>query len=369
MPAAAETRKSVDRLFLFNSAYRHLYFANVLNTLAYPRGTTNEYRYTDEAEDGRHNVDPSACNLTSIACTIAYVDRWSPQGYRYIPMRNGVLRATYADGDRRHYRVELGGFPNGRVSQEDLLGLWTDQNPPQLKENNPEALDDGHYALVAKTSVEQFADDQDDVAAWERIVKQIAQTEAFTNKLNRKAVFVRIQIADKKGRSVAISSRGTSTAASTTLKRSGRYSLDLTYRYPSYAISQRSAQTLKLQPTENVRILGSRSIPLSSTGNHIVIPFHFERFTKNDEGSIHLEASDSDDAVPTLPLIFRATHSIPAYLWLSFAIVLILAGAFIMAIDPTICDQLGPAWRTAVGVLLQLVAVFVLIRNFGEKLI
>ena len=339
----------------------------MLNTLAYPRGTTNEYRYTDQPGGGRQQVEPSARTLESIPCTIVFADRYS--GYRYIPMRNGVLLRTYADGDRRHYRVKLGGFPKAGTSQDDLLALWSAHNAPTLTGNDPENPDDGYYALVAQTAVDAFADDPEDVAAWERIVKEIAATKAFADELKGQAVFVRLQIADENGRSVPMSSRGISTAASTTLRRSGRYSLAITYRYPSYDDPKQSNSSLILHPTENVRVLGSRSIPLDTTGNRIVVPFHFERFTKNDEGSIHLEANPAQNVVPTLPLIFRAKHSLPAYLQLGIAILLILGGAFIMGIDPTACDPIGPPWLAVIGLGLQLVAALLLIRNFGEKLI
>ncbi len=41
-------------IYLFNSAFRALYRANVLNTLFLPEGYTNEYRYRVQVHGYRH---------------------------------------------------------------------------------------------------------------------------------------------------------------------------------------------------------------------------------------------------------------------------------------------------------------------------
>lgn len=384
-------QKIATRLFLFNSGFAPLYFRNVLNTLAFPAGTLNEYRYDkirvhDTAEQGK--VPPGT------ACTIVYVDRWANGAYEFVPLRHGILRNSFADGNRRHFQVELDDYPSVastqdefRLLQDELREAWKTVNPPHLTNDKPEETNDGNYAFVSTCPLHLLeAGSSSDDQLWENVVGRVAQTKAYLQHMQGHPVFTRQTVTKEDGRAIATKSRGKTVGAAAKILRNRRYSLEVTYRFPGHEDCKERSPVIDLAPTENIRLLDVAKVPLDAPANRVRTPFSFRRFTDEEEGSIRFiprfEAAGDDESKPLIaaahPIIFRASIPKISLVWLLLAIVLFGIGSLFVGLDS---DVLKDAWETneltselwlkgiatLSGAIGQAIAAVIAIRVFGKS--
>lgn len=161
-------------IYLFNSACKQSYFANVYRLIGKPEGLRQEIRY----KEGQ-NAPPVATDrqFLNAECTICYVDRHAESGYRFHPFRRGRIRGISRSQGRVYYEVELGSYCHA-PSPDDFTATFYSSvdSGPRLVDANPESGDDGSYC-VSGPGFEEHLQCTDD--SWARAVDQIYGTFAF----------------------------------------------------------------------------------------------------------------------------------------------------------------------------------------------
>ncbi|MEL6330460.1 MAG: hypothetical protein AAFR38_12455 [Planctomycetota bacterium] len=378
--------RASDRLILFNSAYYAKYFVNVLNTLSYPSETLNEYRYPCRmvARAALPNAVPDGAEVT-----IVYIDRWADGGYRFIPLRHGDLQACDHDGSMVHFRVRLLDYveqpEDDAAFQAAFAACISALDGPRLVDGDPLNDQDGNYALIAQAPPALVRSAAREDLGWDRTVLAVQQTKAYASHLIGYPVFTRLAIVADDDQTIAVRSRGPALVASADLVRGHRHSVEVSFRHPAYASIRGRSPVLEFETTENIRILGARSLALDAPANREFISFAFNKFSEDSEGALWLRGSmcdeDQDDRrllVASLPVIFRAVDEpglVPKVVAIAatFAIGLALLGLSRELAKVSLHQGLawGDWWPTTaltfLGVLLQGVAALWAVRVVGRK--
>jgi len=161
-------------IYLFNSACKHSYFANVYRLVGKPAGIRQELRYTEGQNSPPVETDRKF--LRSV-CTICYVDRYAEGGYRFYPFRRGKIRAISRTQGRVYYEVELGRHCHAASPEDFTRKFYSEVDAgPTLVESNPESSDDGIYCVEGPDLDDQVMCMED---SWARSVDQIYGTFAF----------------------------------------------------------------------------------------------------------------------------------------------------------------------------------------------
>jgi hypothetical protein len=202
-------------------------------------------------------------------------------------------------------------------------------------------------------------------------------------------VFTRVDVAESERKSITVKPRGDAAVASADLIRTKRYTLNITFCFPSYEVCKKRGPQISVTASENIRILSTIHIPLDTPGSRVSLPFSFRRFAEDDEGSIRFEPSwrqetDSTEknaiVLADLPVVFRAKIGIRKRLSLVGAVGLFGLGSSLVGLQ---ADQIKEIWqqgqvspnlwisvaKTLVGALLQASAALIVIRVYGKKLL
>ena len=161
-------------IYLFNSACKQSYFANIYRLVGKPAGIRQEIRYTEG-----QNAPPVATDRKYLnsACTICYVDRYAEGGYRFHPFRMGKIRNISRTQDRVYYDVELGKHCHAPSPNDFTSSFYSNvDGGPMLVGSNPESSDDGIYCVGGPDLGDHVKTTGD---SWAQAVDQIYGTFAF----------------------------------------------------------------------------------------------------------------------------------------------------------------------------------------------
>jgi hypothetical protein len=161
-------------IYLFNSACKRSYFANVYRLVGKPAGIRQELRYTE----GR-NAPPVSTDREHLksTCTVCYVDRYAEGGYRFYPFRRGKIRSISRTQGRVYYEVELEEHCHAPSPDDFTRAFYASvDSGPRLVESNPESSDDGIYCVKGPDLAEHVRCTGD---SWAHSIEQIYGTFAF----------------------------------------------------------------------------------------------------------------------------------------------------------------------------------------------
>ncbi|MEX2124066.1 MAG: hypothetical protein WD795_09255 [Woeseia sp.] len=161
-------------IYLFNSACKQSYFANVYRLVGKPAGVRQEIRYTEG-----QNSPPIATDTKFLksACTICYVDRYAEGGYKFYPFRMGKIRNISRTQGRVYYDVELGRHCHAPSPDDFTSNFYSKvDSGPRLVGSNPESSDDGIYCTKGPGLDDHVKSTGD---SWAQAVDQIYGTFAF----------------------------------------------------------------------------------------------------------------------------------------------------------------------------------------------
>ncbi|NVM64177.1 hypothetical protein FHW88_002505 [Mucilaginibacter sp. SG538B] len=286
-------------VYLFNSGYRLGYQVNLLNTLFYPSGWINEYRYT--YSDTEHYFDGTQLDtylkLKNEKAVIIAVDRFYVAGYSYHPVREGILKGCYQDGNRLLFMVELGNYiypkDNNNFTNE-LINNFPFR--PKLTNGNPESTNDGFYAFAGKDIIGDSGKFIYGVEAWEKVTDQLASTHTYVAKQGDETVFARIEM----DVSPAIQNSGTADQpiykSYYKLVKGTTYTIDFSFKYPGQK-GNATVETI-LKGKDSLRFDSNDRIELTTRSDYRIIKFTPKRYT--------------DEKTENLGFVFsRITTSLP----------------------------------------------------------
>jgi len=418
-------------IYLFNSAYRKLYFVNVLNTLYLPSGCTNEYRYRISQTEDDLAVTSRAKRGERVC--VVYADRWAGQGYRYIPLRTGRIASQTAESGREYFRVFLEDFiapPDYDVFNRALINaLASGSHRPDLTQAGPSDTNDGNYAARGPELCSVSPDLKIGTDTWAECVAEMASSAAMKRPEMGLPLFVRSSLRSRAGARRAVSPTQSRESSTFVLNRDERYLVDLSYVFPAQQEQRDLTGSLRLLTDDNTRLVPPHEISVSGTSNRLEIPFGFKRHAEDAEGYISIGCSldiavpsaasplvaaalagavaanaigsgDSEDAdaalaaaaarsaiealesvrsgieagkpelvVPDATLVIQYEHS--SKFWLGiFALILLFSVGSVLASWPQVPNQ-PPSWsdvgRNLLGVALQGTAAFVALRRLGKR--
>jgi hypothetical protein len=161
-------------IYLFNSACKRNYFANVYRLVGKPAGIRQELRYTEGQNSPPVSTDR---NYLKSACTICYVDRYADGGYRFYPFRSGKISSISRTQGRIYYEVELGQHCHAPSPEEFTKAFYANvDSGPRLVESNPESSEDGVYCVKGPDLADLVRCTED---SWSHAIDQIYGTFAF----------------------------------------------------------------------------------------------------------------------------------------------------------------------------------------------
>lgn len=178
-------------LFLFNSAFRPKYVANILNTFCLDEGAVNEYRYS--VNHVAPEILDANTNLKGRRCFISYIDRHAGSAFVFHPIREATYVGHEVRVDQVYFRVKLGRFvyPKEFDRFQSVFAAHIGQSQlPHMGAEGPDKNAGGFFALLGKSLTNEaqhyFGDD-----AWMRSMEAIAVTKTFTE---CKPVFFRLSV-------------------------------------------------------------------------------------------------------------------------------------------------------------------------------
>ncbi|MBI5267364.1 MAG: hypothetical protein HY851_09055 [candidate division Zixibacteria bacterium] len=232
-------------IYLFNSARRDGYKANVHNTFYLPAGCVNTYRY----HIGQNISEEASHALSSMSRTdvlIVYIDRYAVNGYKFYPLRKGRLCGSeprdgqvFCDVKLQDYVFieDLESFQGYLHKSFDATGL------PSARQDIEEPHD-GMYVQIGDPLPQsfKFASKED---AWRKCVTMISETQAMSSSASTEHLFLRATIV-KSGK--PISSKGLSPNSSGKFKfsKGSAYDLILTYLFPVQQVDSGRALSLSI---------------------------------------------------------------------------------------------------------------------------
>ena len=231
-------------MYLFNSAARPQYAENVCNTLFYPSGWANEYRYDYQGQP--YHIDPTKVDefvktKKGEDVLIIFVDRYSANGYTFHPLRKAKLISCRQDGVRLFFKVKLGEFTYPNNNQDFNARLIRIGNVPHLTNNDPDNHDDGFYAIKSndiRTGQSMMVGD----TSWDTIVTNISRTRVFAARADHESVFARLTMTTRWMRWFKKTPVINKDEIYFKVTKNESYNFSLYYRYPNQ---------IKLQDPEN----------------------------------------------------------------------------------------------------------------------
>lgn len=363
-------------LYLFNSASRANYLENISNTLFYSNGWINDYRYRFSGNTIHVDVSkiPELEEQVGKDVLIIFVDRFSTGEYCYLPIRKGKLRACYKDGDRIFFNVEVCDF----IWPKDLKvfnGALAKAVPtlPKLTDNNPEATNDGQYAVIGDDIIPRRGDYVHGQEAWQAITTALEETRAFSRKADSEAIFARIN-APIKPRSHKKSNNAYSSFYKVVKGRS--YQFTIFYRYPGQHGNE--AVTMKIIKQDALKFITAESFSLNNNSNKHDIEFNVKRSTEELSDKFELEFTKSNTGItlitPHPSLALRISTGSRFWLQTCFAGILFILSNIIATFDfskltqPSIGEALALLnyWKVGAAIL-NAIALLWIFRLWGGK--
>jgi len=300
-------------LFLFNSAFRPKYVANILNTFCLDEGAVNEYRYSI------NHIDPQIVDantkLKGRRCLISYIDRHSGKSFVFHPIREATYLGHEVRIDQIYFRVKLGQFvyPKEIDRFQTVFASHLGQSRiPRMAGSNPEANAEGFFALLGTNLTNDlqnhFGDD-----AWKHAAEAIATTKTFQE---CKPIFFRLSLHRLDGwRKGQILPSVSGHQHYYRLLRDTRYQIQAYYRFPRH--DSDTIPVVVLHP-DTVSLLSNAGFDVSSRNCTEYFNFKVKRYIENRDGAFALvEAKTTDhknqrmaDAVlPEVVMSFRIGES------------------------------------------------------------
>ena len=388
-------------IYLFNSAYRSLYQGNLLATLFLPYGWTNEYRYLCSPQ--RRNVSEDFISdvekLTGKEdAVIVFINRFGKDAnnndaYEYYPIRRATFLSCGLDGEQLYVRVRLLDyvFPIDISSfAEQLVASLTSKNLPKLTNNDPQEKDDGYYAIYTD-NIKFLSGDN----AWERCVAAISKTKPFESSTNRQVLFARLRLCEhgKKERMVypdisnnpwyqKLWRRVNNGEAFYKLTRNRKYDLRINYVFPIQDQDTNATANLSIRTSGNIVPAGQEFL-VSSRASRITFSFMIGEPNGERMGKFVLTFSPKNKTVAMLApkrdqdivLDFQVSHSRRYWAALAALIILIiLGGTFIGTYSAengvlNVFDSIKSDWPKLIAAAVQAVAIYLLFRLTGRKLL
>ncbi|MDB5143414.1 MAG: hypothetical protein JWQ66_2127 [Mucilaginibacter sp.] len=286
-------------VYLFNSGFRSGYQINLLNTLSYPTGWVNNYRYTcttAEAYVDLGLVDLYIHMLDEPVLIVA-VDRFAAGGYVYHPIRKGVLKGCFTDGNRIIFTVVLGEYIypiNNAGFNQSLIRAFPDR--PQLTGNDPSSGNDGHYAVSGTDLVGDGKNFIKNVPAWEEITEALALTHVYTARPDDETVFTRISLNILP--TLVKTETDNSVSYSTVYKliKGKDYTVSFSYKYPA----QQGNATIEvnLAGRDSLRFNAGDAILLNTRSDNKTIEFAPKKFTDEKKETLRFNLTRPTTVTP-----------------------------------------------------------------------
>jgi hypothetical protein len=303
-------------IYVFNSAFRPLYLANVLNTLFLPNGSTNEYRYSIQ------NVSPTLEETLKpkLPVSIIYIDRFNVGGYCYFPLRLGHLVSYQIKHDRFYIKVKLADFVFPK--DQNVFGKYTSnlqqQNAPMLTNNDPTTFKDGYYAFNYNDIFENKDEYLWGDAAWDVIIEKLSKTKAFNLGLAKPVVYLSASIKGGNGK-ILSPSLGRDQIATFDVVRNKRYTLDLFYRFPLQRENTEVIENLEVDTDTPFRLIDSEVLPINSSSNSVSKLFTTEKYPNDSYGKISIKSNKDNviisDAIIHLRIRETGGYWVEVFFW------------------------------------------------------
>jgi hypothetical protein len=277
-------------LYLFNSAFRPKYSANVLNTFFLESGCVNEYRYSQT------NVEPQIKNaknpLAEKQAIMLFIDRFHSGGFYFHPIRLLTYLEHESRGDQVYLRGKLGPFiyPNGVDEfQKSLLAAFGNKGLPRLPDSGPDSPAEGYFAFLGQSVLIDSQCKHGD-EAWVQSAENIAKTKVFAGK---SVVFLRESIRTDGKKRKAVTPRISGNTSYYPLRRGERYIFQLYYRFPIQDANHNANARFSIQTPGLVSALGSTEITVNSRNSTEYLQFSVKRFPEERQGTLSLSAAAS----------------------------------------------------------------------------
>ena len=287
-------------IYLFNSAFRPLYRTNILNTLYLPTGCINEYRYSMQHTDPAFSQEAKGTffNKKQVKphekVTVVYIDRHGQSGFVFHPVRRGKLESFHFDNDQIYYRVRLLDYiyPKDVNEFQDVLQntIGTDKLP-RIKDNNPDIIGDGFYALQSKDTL-NTRNALLGNRSWVNSVEAIANTTAFGRPIVEKIVFLRIKLT-KEGRNAPLKPSIKNDDDVFILKRNKGYKLNYVYRFPYQDSNPNAVSNIEVCIGNELIAKSMLQIPIEGRNNRKLLSIKVKKSVKEMFSNINLNYSIS----------------------------------------------------------------------------
>lgn len=286
-------------IYLFNSAFRPEYRTNILNTLYLPTGCINEYRYSMRHADPIFSQEQQARIFKrkkvkrGEKVTVVYIDRHGTSGFVFHPIRRGKLESIHFDNNQIYFRVRLLDYiyPKDVNEFQDVLQntIGTDKLP-RIKDNNPDIIADGFYALQSEDTL-NTRNALSDNEAWVDSVEAIAKTTAFGRPTVGKIVFLRIKLTKEGGNTSLKPSMKNDDVF--ILKRNKGYQLTFVYRFPYQDDEPNAVSNIEVCIGNELIAKSLLQIPIEGRNNRKLLSVKVKKSAKELFGNINLNYSDS----------------------------------------------------------------------------
>lgn len=382
----ARTRGQMsDMIYLFNSGRRDRYRVNLLNTLFLPIGATNQYRYTAHGPRVNVRADDRKALLeapSGSSAVVMFIDRYAGE-YKYYPLRNAELVSCKSDNDRIYVVVRLGEWiwPNSPDTfSERVLKQLQHFGIPQLRDGNPDRVDDGFYAFAAPSAFADTGHFEYGDAAWHGAAAFLASTHALGDRDGEHTILARATLLNDDGTATIRSSVGGDTAHFH-VRRGQRFRLDINYRFPAQALATPGRATMELRPSANLEVLSTSAIQLTTTSDRVIVPLLPRRSGEDHAAVLRFDypaagGSTSATVAPDAAIAFDVSESRTFWIGAVMALLLFAVGGLLTAAPSPVPQQadgivslLGSRWIVKViGVGLQVIAALIVLKWVGKKL-
>ncbi|MBW2005555.1 MAG: hypothetical protein JRI72_13325 [Deltaproteobacteria bacterium] len=303
-------------IYVFNSAYAPKYQVNMLNTLCFPNGWTNEYRYTIGVNaPGQMQTQLKKYEGLGKAIVV-YIDRYFEDGegnkrYKYLPVRLGTYITSYRSVDRLIFKLQLGNFifpENIELFNENIVKELSQYDMPKLVNSDPENTHDGQYAIIADdivSGIKHFSGDE----AWGRCVDSIAETSAFKHNDQRNFVFMRLELSKSTAKEDIIKPKISNNHwysrkiengdAYFLLSRACEYDLFATYKYPVQRKDKSKTALTKLSIDNHITSHSSEEIAIDVVANTVKYKFSLKKDTIEIGGKIGFSTASLNEGIET----------------------------------------------------------------------
>jgi len=371
-------------LYIFNSGLRSLYVENALRTLFLPSGATNDYRYKFRGKRthvaaGAHDQLKKAAAEEPVA--ISFIDRYSAGGYIYHPLRLGTFVKIWEEDDYIYIRAQLNKFVAPHDATAFSARMYKELAPKgvaQLRGGDPTDVDDGNYVVLHDSLFESTTDFHWGTPAWSATVERLDQTQALASTDVEGVLFARAELVGPAADETLSAKLEAQSVAVFPIVQGGMYKFRVAYRFPLQKSQTKAAVEMKLEATDNVRVLGNVTRAVNGYADRFENLLVSNRYPDDAMGSLSVRF-----AALTLPQKLLAPNGAdilvkirpPASYWVRLALIVLVFGiaAAVVGIPP---DHLPPgelkgvpiwAWLKSTFAVLQAAMLVLIFQLIGKK--